>query len=230
MENHYEISGSSANSSDVEAPLSPKSEDKRMKKGKKDVASVGSYEEHWSTDIEGILEDIRANSEILSKHHKVQYIALQSQLVYFRVPLIVISAMNSVFSVGLNTYLDQETVSTVNCLLSLTCACISSVELFLQIQKKLEVELNSFHGYYLLGTKISAMLKLDPEHREVEGLTFLNSTVHEYNSLFETSCVNSNEFKDKLVAFKSFKNDFDGTENPLVAAKFKNLKKNSSTL
>jgi hypothetical protein len=194
-------SGSEA-SSDVEAGTPISVDFGRIRSIKrKDAASTTSTEEHWSEDIEGILEDIRSNSEILAKHHKIEYMKLQSQLVYFRVPLIIISALNSVFSVGLNAYIEQTTVSTVNCLLSLTCACISSVELFLQIQKRLEVELNSYHGYYLLGTKISAMLKLKPSRREVEGSTFLNSTINDYNNLFEQSCVSGGEFTDLLVAF-----------------------------
>jgi len=154
----------------------------------------------WSTDIEEILEDIRANSEVLAKHHKQSYIKLHSQLVYFRVPLIIISALNSVFSVGLSAYLVQSTVSTINCLLSLICECISSVELFLQIQKKMELELTSYHGYYLLGAKISATVKLSRGNREVEGLVFLNNTVNEYNNLFENSCVNNNDIDDQLLA------------------------------
>jgi hypothetical protein len=161
---------------------------------------TASTVENWSTDIELVLEDIRANSEVLASHHKQSYIMLQALLIYFRVPLIILSALNSVFSVGLAVYIEQQTVSTVNCLISLICACISSVELFLQIQKKMEIELSSFHGYYLLGTKISAALKLEREHREVDGLNFLHSTVSEYNNLFEQSCVDLREIDDKLVS------------------------------
>jgi len=156
--------------------------------------------DHWSTDVEKVLYDIRANSEVLSNHHKVAYMLLQERLVYFRIPLIVLSAVNSVFSVGLNMYLVQATVSTINCLVSLLCACISSVELFLQIQKKMEVELSSYHGYYLLGTRISATLKLDRQHREVEGITFLNQAIAEYNNLFEQSNVNMSAMDDQLVS------------------------------
>jgi hypothetical protein len=170
------------------------------------VASVDETEstststaDSWSKDMEDILEDIRFNSEALAKHHKESYISLQSQLVVFRVPLIVISALNSVFSVGLNAYLVQSTVSTINCLLSLICACISSVELFLQIQKKLELELTSYHGYYLLGAKISACIKLNPAHRDVEGMIFLNNIVNEYSNLFENSCVISKNIDDQLI-------------------------------
>jgi hypothetical protein len=73
----------------------------------------------------------------------------------------------------------------------------------LQIQKKLEVELSSYQGYYLLGTKISATLKLERTHREVEGLTFLNKMISEYNNLFEQSNVGKLNIDDKLVAIPS---------------------------
>jgi hypothetical protein len=165
-----------------------------------DDSNSTSSADSWSKDIEDVLEDIRANSEELSKHHKQSYIVLQAQLVYFRVPLIIISALNSVFSVGLNAYLVQTTVSTINCLMSLICACISSVELFLQIQKKLELELNSYHGYYLLGAKISSVIKLDRTHREIEGLVFLNTIVNDYSNLFENSCVSNKDITDQLLA------------------------------
>ena len=217
MENEisFDNETNSAASSDVESgslkspkatigAASPTSNPMRRQKspGHSSTSVSTSDADSWSSDIERILQDIRTNAEILSRHHKTAYIRLQSQLVYFRVPLIIISAVNSVFSVGLTNYIEQDTVSTLNCLLSLSCACISSLELFLQIQKKLEVELNSYHGYYLLGTRISAMLKLDRDHREIEGITFLNSTVNEYNNLFEQSCVDNEDFTDELVAFE----------------------------
>ena len=186
MENDIEIG-----SSNPLKPVSPVS-------SVDDTESTASVE-NWSTDIEDVLEDVRSNAEELAKHHKDSYIALQSQLIYFRVPLIVIAALNSVFSVGLNAYLVQSHVSTINCLLSLICACISSVELFLQIQKKLELELTSYHGYYLLGAKISACVKLKRVHREIEGLVFLNNISNEYSNLFENSCVNYKNIDDQLI-------------------------------
>ena len=192
-----------------ESSFSPRTPAKRLPRqdeSKSEDGSSGTIE-NWSTDIEHILEDIRANAEILAIHHKQSYIQLQALLIYFRVPLIILSALNSVFSVGLAVYIQQETVSTVNCLISLICACISSVELFLQIQKKMEIELASFHGYYLLSTKVSAELKLERGHREIDGLNFLHSTVSEYNNLFEQSCVDLKEIDDKLVSI---------ADNPIV--------------
>ena len=103
-------------------------------------ASDGSDQtvESWSTDIETILSNLLENVNELQREHKAKYIALQSQLIYFRVPLIILSSVNSVFSVGLSAYVEQQAVSTINCLISLTCACISSVELFLNIHKNMD--------------------------------------------------------------------------------------------
>jgi hypothetical protein len=165
-----------------------------------DAPSETSTVDHWSDDVESVLHDIRSNCDIMSKHHKDAYLKLQNSLVYFRVPLIVLSALNSVFSVGLNTYLEQQTVSSINCLISLVCACISSIELFLQIQKKLEVELSSYQGFYLLGSKISATLKLSRPHRDPEGIPFLNACISEYNNLFEQAIVNGASYVDQLVS------------------------------
>ncbi len=86
----------------------------------------------WSGDIEKVLKDLLENVDELQKVHHGQVLKLEGQLVLFRVPLILLSALNSVFSVGLSTYIEQQTVSTINCLISLACACISSLELFLQ--------------------------------------------------------------------------------------------------
>lgn len=183
----------------------PKMADLKKIALQKDEASVDSPSEtstveHWSDDVENVLHDIRSNCDIMSKHHKDSYLRLQNSLVYFRVPLIVLSALNSVFSVGLNAYLEQQTVSTINCLVSLICACISSIELFLQIQKKLEGELASYQGFYLLGSKISATLKLQRQHRDPEGIPFLNSCISEYNNLFEQANVNGTAYEDQLVS------------------------------
>ena len=67
------------------------------------------------------------------------------------------------------------------------------------IQKKLELELTSYHGYYLLGAKISACVKLKRVHREIEGLVFLNNISNEYSNLFENSCVNYKNIDDQLI-------------------------------
>lgn len=159
--------------------------------------------EGWSSDIESLLENIRDTSAVMSRQHKRKYLKLHGQLVYYRVPLIIIGSTNSIFAVGLTAYAEQATVSTVNCILSLFCAIITSVELFLQIQKRAELELVSYREYYLLSLKISSILKLKPEHRpEKDGKVFLSTVQGEYEALFQNSNVNKYLDDDELVSIR----------------------------
>ena len=179
-----------------------------MEEEKTDLAINMDYDsdqtiETWSKDIENILDNLLDNINILQSEHKKLYIQLQAKLIWFRIPLIILSSLNSVFSVGLNTYVDQSLVSTINCLISLICACISSVELFLNINKNMETTLQSYHGYKLLGIKISSCRKLDRDHREKNALGFMNDCISEYKNLLEQSVVLFNDLDDTLLNYKA---------------------------
>ena len=71
---------------------------------------MGDKEEH-SQDLEKILNDIRRNSVTLSVAHKKSYFKMKEKLKYFKIPTIILSAFNSVFSVGLQPYIEQKTIS-----------------------------------------------------------------------------------------------------------------------
>lgn len=159
--------------------------------------------ESWSRDIEIILDNLLENINTLQAEHKKLYIQLQSKLIIFRVPLIFLASLNSVFSVGLNAYIEQNLVSTINCLISLVCACISSVELFLNINKNMETTLQSYHGYKLLGIKISSTRKLNREHRDKNALGFMNECISEYKNLLEQSVVLITDLDDELLNYKA---------------------------
>ena len=167
-------------------------------------------ESKWSTDIEDVLQCIAYNSGLMSAHHKLQYEILIGHLLWYKVPIIFISSLNSVFAIGLNTYIEQNIVSTITCLLSLLCACISSTELYLSIQRRSDAELMSYKAFYLLSLKVNSVLKLNRENRSGDGDIFLTTCMNEYASLFENSQVNGLGQLDKLVGLK------DTTLNVLV--------------
>jgi hypothetical protein len=153
----------------------------------------------WTDDIHLLLKDLLYNCDELQKHHKTKYLIQKKRLSYFRIPIILLSSCNSVFSVGLVSYIGQQNTSVVNCLLSLICGAIGAVELFLQINRKLEQALLSYHSYKLLSIKISAELKLSPHNRKLEGTDFLTSVVEEYKKIFEGSNVVRDKLNDRLI-------------------------------
>ena len=155
--------------------------------------------ESWTTSQEEVLERIAYNSAQMSEEHRQSHYALINSLKWFRVPVIIISSLNSVFSVGLNSYMEQSIVSTVTCLLSLIVSCISSIELFLSIQRRSDAELLSYREFYSLALKINTTLKLDRNERLGDGNAFLQACIAEYNSCFQSAQVNGLGEKDKLV-------------------------------
>jgi len=153
----------------------------------------------WTDDINTILKSLQENTDQYQKFHKEKYRTYKARLVVFRIPVILLSSLNSVLSVGMSSWVTQEITSVVNCFLSLTCATISAVELFLGINKKMEQSLMSYHGYKLLNVKLSTQLILRPEHRTEDGHEFLLSVMNEYKNLFESSNVLSKSFNDRLL-------------------------------
>jgi hypothetical protein len=152
----------------------------------------------WSSDIEWVLDKIRFNSLIFSKEHKKRYLYLKKTLKYYRIPIIILSAVNSVVSVGAQPFFIQQTVSLTNCVLSLLCGIIGSIELFFGIQSQMEIEMNSSKEYYILSSDIFKTISLLRCNRQTDGKTFLNETYSTYVKLVESSCIIRKKLEDKL--------------------------------
>jgi hypothetical protein len=154
---------------------------------------------HWTPDIEKVLENIRLNSVLFAKEHKKRYLSLKKSLKYYRIPLIIISAINSVVSVGAQPFFIQQTISITNCVLSLICGIIGSIEIFIGIQNQMENELNSSKEYYLLSTNIFKTLSLFPNNRHTDGKTFLDECYSNYVKLYDNSGLNNKKMRDSLA-------------------------------
>ena len=170
-----------------------------------------AFKKTWSKDQEDILRRVSYNSGLMSDHHRTEYYTLTAQLKWFRIPVIIISSLNAVFSVGLNAYITQEIVSTMTCLLSLIVSCIGSVELYLGLQKKSDNELISYRAFYNLALRINTTLDLDVENRNQEGEPFLAEIIAEYRALFDSSNINGIA-TDKLVPIK----EIEMTQNLII--------------
>jgi len=154
----------------------------------------------WSDDIEIVLESIRQNSTNMSEYHKQNYINLDNKLKYYKIPLIVISGINSVMSVGLQPYIKQHYISAMNCILSLICGIIGSLELFLGIQDSMEIELNASKNFYLLAADIYKTVTLDRQSRNVSGKEYLDSIFNEYIKLYESSQIIRPKMTDNITS------------------------------
>lgn len=149
---------------------------------------------HWTEDVENMLLKLRLNSLLRSKYHKQSYFRMNAMLKYFRIPMIIFSALVSVFSMG-DFYLKSYICATLGLLISI----ISSVELFLQIQKRMEIDLHNSKAFSTLAVDITKVVNLQKENRNIDGLKFLDDKMNEYNSLVDMSIVADTKLHDILL-------------------------------
>ena len=172
------------------------------KKEDTDNESLTSREESWSNDIELVLTNVLDNTKRLQLIHKNNYLILRHYLFLIRLPIIVLSSINSVLSVGLSSFVNQSITSSTNCIISLICGILGSLELFIGIQSKSDKEFETYQNLKLLAIKISHTLKLEPAHREQSGSIFLKEVMGQYHTIFENSLVNPAEIDDELLTFR----------------------------
>lgn len=174
----------------------------------------------WSDDIEKVLESIRENSLVMRKQHTKNYLSFKSTLKYYKIPVIVISAFNSVLSVGAEKYIDQQYISGITCLLALICGIIGSIELYLKLQENCENELIASKDFYSLAVSIYKMLSLQRSHRDVEGKVFLDDCYKQYLSIYERANVMRKKYSDALFQAPTL------NENPTLRLSIPNVMSN----
>jgi len=139
----------------------------------------------WTDGIESALNDIQNKSLMNSEYHKKNYYFFKGYLKYFRVPTIILSGLNSVFSVGLQPYVSQDTISVLCCSISLICGIIASLELFVGIQNMMEKELVSSKEFYILSSDIYKTLSVERQYRYINGKIYLDNIHTKYCNLIE---------------------------------------------
>jgi hypothetical protein len=152
----------------------------------------------WNNDQEIVLEGIRENALQLRKLNAKLYLSYKSQLARYKIPMILLSAINSVFSVGAERYLPQHIISGVSCLISLFVGVIGSIQMYLQIEGMMEICLVASKDYYNLAIDIYKTLTLERIHRTSAGKDYLDEIYSKYVSITDKSVINKKKIKDQL--------------------------------
>ena len=155
---------------------------------------------HWSNDIEHQLQSIELNASQQAKISKQEYLNLIQIQQYFKLPIIVLSGVNSIFAIGAAAFISQNVVSGLNCILGFICATIGSIELYLNITKRLEISYQSYQSFYLLSIEIENTLRLERSHRdELDGRAFLKKCLNTYEQLFQSNNITIANIDDRLT-------------------------------
>ncbi len=164
----------------------------------------------WTDGIESALDNIYNNSVKISEYHNTKYHYYKGFQKYFRVPIIILSGMNSVFSVGLQPFFGQGLISVLCCGISLICGIISSIELFVGIQNMMEKELLSSKEFYILSCDIFKITSVERQYRSVDGYIYLDNINTKYCNLINQSNLIDQKSKEFHLEIK---NVFENNKN-----------------
>ena len=153
------------------------------------------FNEQWTEGIFDVLDRIRVNCYELSEIHSYKYAYYKEVAKAYRIPIIVLSGINTFASVGLDGALSPQYIGIITSIISLACGIITAVELYLNIQKKMENELISHKDYYKLSLEIYKTIKIEAHKRGVDGKTFLDDKFNAYEKLLQ----NSNDAKEYSI-------------------------------
>ncbi len=155
----------------------------------------------WSAEIEDILERLRVNSVNLSEYHRRRYYEYKSYGKWFRIPIIILSIANSTISVGLTQFrVSQLTVSGMCAIIGAIISMISAIELYLNVHKAMDDELQQSKDYYTLAIECYKTLKLPATDRGIDGKEFLNKQFAKYTKFRETSDLMNRKMKHDVLA------------------------------
>ena len=70
--------------------------------------------------------------------HKYKYQHAKSQIKWFRIPIIILSGINTFASVGLQEHIKQGNISIISSGISLLCGIITGIEMFMKYQERKE--------------------------------------------------------------------------------------------
>lgn len=141
----------------------------------------------WLQKENDYLQNMEKQCHILHTKYTEQHSTYQSLARSFNIPIIAISALNSLAAVVLNQFIPQDYVSIVNAILSAGTGVLGSIQLYLKINEKLNNALTSASTFEKLALKISKELSIDMKDRTSEGHNFVQECYAEFTLAVEKS-------------------------------------------
>ena len=153
----------------------------------------------WSYEVETLLEKIRANSVTLSNRHRTNFLEYKSLSKYYDLPIIVVSTISASFSVGTQSFIPQEIISTITCGISMFISILGAIKLYLKLDTLIKQENELSKNFNLLHLDIYKTINLSKEQRVEEGLDYLTKKYNDYVRLVEQSNLLRTNIEDVML-------------------------------
>jgi len=155
-------------------------------------------DDSWTEKEEIFLAKIEQQCNEIHKHNTVDYTYYNKLASRFNIPILVISALNSLCAIALNDFLAQRYVSILNAILSAGTGVLGSVQLYMKLNEKMTNALRASILMKRLALKISKELSIEREKRTSEGQAFLQECFADFNTALEQGNVIEKKISNHL--------------------------------
>jgi hypothetical protein len=142
-------------------------------------------EDPWHDREEAFLTKIEQQCNEYAAHHSKDHMYYNKLSSRFNIPILIISSINALTAISLNSFLDQEYVSILNAVLSAGTGVLGSIQLYMKLNEKMTNALRASILMKRLALKISKELSIDRDQRATEGQAFLQECFAEFNTALE---------------------------------------------
>jgi hypothetical protein len=161
----------------------------------------------WHDREEEYLTKIEQQCNDYANHHTKDHMYYNKLSTRFNIPILVLSSVNALTAVSLNSFLEQEFVSILNAVLSAFCGILGSVQLYMKLNEKMTNSLRASILMKRLALKISKELSVDREQRATEGQAFLQECFADFNTALEQGNPIEKKLKNHLSLIEPPKMD-----------------------
>ena len=156
---------------------------------------------NWNQSVDSLLDKIRLNCIMVASKHFKNHLYYLSCSKYFEIPVIILSVFSGSFSVGSDSFINQEVISVITCSISMVITILTSIKLYMKITENSSHEQELAIQYKTMALDLFKVLSLPKEDRGTDGLAYLNKIYSKYTHLIENSQVLNNITKnDRLLS------------------------------
>ena len=134
--------------------------------------------------VDNLLDKIRLNSVYLTNKHINNHLYYKHSEKWFEIPTIILSVFAGSFSVGADSFAQQETISVINCSISMVITILTSIKIFMKIQENQQVEQELAIQFKILALDIFKILSLPQTDRGI-----VNKVYEKYITLVGSSAI-----------------------------------------
>jgi hypothetical protein len=144
---------------------------------------------HDWAPYEDSLVRIKHSCFAMHELYRERYLIARRRMVYYDVPIIVLSAVSSVFIAGGESYLDKQTVQVTTCVMSLCVGVIGALKKFFRVDENREQCLETYKDLFRMFCELSLVIDMPQHTRPGDPQQFSTETASRYAEIMQRSMV-----------------------------------------